>query len=729
MAARRAVTASRALAAVAAALLALGAKEPEPRRIALRLSEGITGAPALEYLAERAKGHGVELQEAPEGSSVPRGFDVAHLSTLPPSEKLRPLLSRFPVSFDKGGFTFDGRTYSAPGDAILLVDPSKPSDSFVLGNSEKAVLELTASALVEPPDRPAGYRVVSGELVKEGRFAVVDKRLEIDRASDRDRIAEKEAFFEALRREKRGAVEWEFRETEAPAVARWEKAAAKDAGKTGFLVRVFPDAATKALYTGSSRPADLLAENGRIVVEVDVSTPPEPALVEPALAAAGLAAANPALLDRRVLLLAEGARRVGKWWGRDVKSFAAFTHAAGVDPSLEDVVRGSEDASPILTVGAGAAWLDAGARLEGEPAVAKALTDKEGVLATKLSRWRDAAWRQAVAPPPRRPLPEGFLRGIAYAMTNSLEGSYVTPASAETLKRLKDLGANSVSVLPYAFVRDPSSEEVLFVHRTALGETDEAILRAALDARSLGMTAMIAPQLWVGGGASVGDVAMADDASWNRWFDAYRVYVVHTAVVAEAAGAALFCVGSELTRAEVRERDWRAVIAAARLATGAPLVYAANGASDAPRVLFWEGLDAIGVAFFDPLSKAEKMKDTALDQAVREAAQPVAELAGRLKKPVIFTEAGYPWERAPWIAPHAEDARRPAGGEDSGRAVAAVFRALSGAPWWKGVYWWKAFSDGKPARAGERGFDVLGTPAEKAIADGFRNIPAPSSSR
>ncbi|HTS03295.1 MAG TPA: hypothetical protein VMN04_12275, partial [Thermoanaerobaculia bacterium] len=439
--------------AAVAAVFVIAAKEPEPRRIALRLSEGIAAAPALERLTQSAKGRGVELQEAPEGTSVPRGFDAAHLSTLPPSEKLKSLLARFPVSFEGSGFTFDGRAYAAASDAILLVDPSRPADVFVLGNSEKAVLDLTASALIESPDRPAGYRAVSGELLKEGRFAVRDKALEIDRASDRDRIAEKKSFFQALRRERRGAVEWELRPSEASAVARWEKAAAKYAGKAGFLVRVFPDAAAKALYTGSSRPADIALADGRVVVEVDASTPPEPELVEPALAAAGVAAASPALLERRVLLLAEGARRCGRWWGRDVKSFAAFTHAAGVDPTLEDVVRGNEDASPILTVGAAAAWLDAGARLEGEPAVAKALADKEGVLATKLSRWRDAAWRQAVTPPARRPLPDGFLRGVSYAMTNTVEEGYATPASLATLKRLRDLGANSVSVMPYAFVR------------------------------------------------------------------------------------------------------------------------------------------------------------------------------------------------------------------------------------------------------------------------------------
>src|SRR5262249_52125886 len=158
-------------------------------------------------------------------------------------------LSRFPVSFDGNGFAFDGRTYAGTGDTILLVDPSKPSEAFVLGGSAKSVLALTASALIEAPDRPVGYRVVSGDLVKEGRF-VGRERLEVDRASDRDRIAEKDAFTKALRPERRGAVEWEARESEASAVVRWEKAAARAAGKSGFAVRVFPDAVTKALYTG-----------------------------------------------------------------------------------------------------------------------------------------------------------------------------------------------------------------------------------------------------------------------------------------------------------------------------------------------------------------------------------------------------------------------------------------------------------------------------------------------
>ena len=728
MAASRALVAGRrlgVLGAVGLALLCAGAKAPEPRRIALRLPEGFATLPAFERLAAWAKGRGVELQEAPEGTPVPRGFEVAHLAALPVSEKLKAQLARFPASFEATTFSFDGRTYSGKDDALFLVDPGKPGESFVVGVSESAALALAGETLVDRRERTADYEVASGELAKEGRFAVRDGRLSIDRAADRDQIAAHDEFYKALRREKRGGLEWEFREAEAAAAAHLEKEAARYVGKKPLCVRLFPDAAIKALYTGSSRPADVVAEGRRIVVEVDASAPEEPDLVGPTLAAGALAASNPALLERRILLLAAGARRAGRWWGRDVRSFAAFTHAAGVDPSLEDVVRSSEDASPVLTVGAAAAWLDAGARLEGEALVEKSLAEPEGALATRLSRWREAAWRQTVKPPARRPLPEGFLRGLSYAMTNTIDGGYVAPASLATLKRLKDLSVNSVAVMPYGFARETTSDRILFVHRSPRGETDEAIARAVTDARSLGMTAMVKPQLWVGGGAFVGDIAMPDDRAWKSWFDSYRRFIVHHAVVAEASGASIYCVGTELSRAEEREKEWRELIAAARLGTGAAMVYGVNWAANAPRVTFWDVLDAIGVDFYDPLSKDEKTKDAALEEGVRRAARPVAELAGRAGKPVLFTEAGYPSVRGAWVAPHEADSRRAAGGEDAARAIAAVYRALGKESWWKGVYWWKAFSDGKAAAAGERSFNVLGTPAEKAIADGYRRMAAP----
>jgi hypothetical protein len=165
-----------------------------------------------------------------------------------------------------------------------------------------------------------------------------------------------------------------------------------------------------------------------------------------------------------------------------------------------------------------------------------------------------------------------------------------------------------------------------------------------------------------------------------------------------------------------------------RLATGAPLIYAANWAGGAVRVPFWDDLDAIGVDFYDPPSGDPEASDAALEAGVRASARPLAALSQRTGKPVVFTEAGFPLARAAWISPHDENSGRPASAADSARAIAAVFRALEKERWWKGVYWWKAFSSGREARPDERGFNVLGGATERAVADGFARL-APEGGR
>jgi hypothetical protein len=309
-------------------------------------------------------------------------------------------------------------------------------------------------------------------------------------------------------------------------------------------------------------------------------------------------------------------------------------------------------------------------------------------------------------------------------MANSVEGSYASPRSLATLRRLAGMAVNSISIMPYGFSRRESSPEIGFVHRSPHGETDEGTLRAVADARSLGMSAMVKPHLWVGGGVFVGTIAMRSPAGWAKWFEAYRRFVIHHAIVAEASGAALFCVGTELAATESHAEEWRRTIAAVRLATGANLVYASNWAAAAPRVGFWDSLDAIGADFYDPLSPDVGASDAALVEGVRRAARPLGRLSAATGKPVVFTEAGYPPAATSWMAPHDEESGRPLAPRDAARSVRAVFAALSGEKWWKGVYWWKAFSDGRDAGPADGSFNFLGRPAGEAIAAGFRRLAA-----
>jgi len=201
------------------------------------------------------------------------------------------------------------------------------------------------------------------------------------------------------------------------------------------------------------------------------------------------------------------------------------------------------------------------------------------------------------------------------------------------------------------------------------------------------MTAAVSPELLVAGGVPAGQIAVSGEAAWAGWFAAYRRFVVHEAVVAEAAGADLFVVGAGLTSTEEQKNEWKQAIAAVRLATGAALTYAASP-STATYVPFWDALDAIGVELVDPLPRGEKVTESALLEAARAEARPLAELSRRLSgKPVVVTRAA------------AADAR----------AIGARYRALTGAPWWRGVYW---------AR-----FEPESVPADrKAVLDGFRAI-------
>lgn len=729
-------------------LPAAEAQAPAPRRVAIRVSESLSSDPNLERYASFARRYGIEIDVGPEEKEVPAGWGVRRVSSFPVSQRFRSRLERFPIRLEENGFVFDGRAYRDPEDVIALSDPARAEEILILGNSRDAALRLVGWQLVRVSGgfrrggSPGVYRVLSGDLSKAGRFEKSGGRLAIDRSSDLDEIAGREKFYESLQSERRDGVLWSFRESEREAFAKWQPVVKRflrngERKAASLAVVLFPDPATKGLYTGSSRPADLREEGAGLRVEVDVSAPAEPDLISPVLAAAVLSRGNPGLLSRPVIRLAAGARAFGRWWGREVRGFAAFLHRAGVEPSVEEVLSPAEksptpfaggvEMSPICVVGAASAWLDAGTRSEGEAAVERALSGGDSELSSALSRWRKLAIGEASPPPRRRTMPRGFLRGVSYAMTNSTMASYASPRSLETLRRLRQMSVNSVSIMPYAFSRDAGSPEIRFVHLRPSGETDEGTVRAVTDARSLSMTAMVKPQIWLGGGEFVGQVAMRGEEAWRRWFDAYRRFVVHNAIVAEASGADLFCVGTELVGTEAREKQWRQTIAALRLATGAPLLYASNWAAGAVKVPFWDALDAIGADFYDPLSHDPAATDAALVEGARRASRPLALLAKKTGKPVIFAEAGYPPVRGAWITPHQEESDRPYAPGDAARAITAVFRALEGEGWWKGVYWWKAFSDGRPGDPRARDFNFLGLPAGDAIAAGFRRLAVSSA--
>lgn len=700
------------------------ATPPAPAaRIAVRAPASLLAGESIRRFAGWAARQGLRFDPGPEDAPVAPGDRVVRIAISPAAPDFHRRIARFGVRPEPKGFTFDGRAYRGEDDAIRVRSPLVPNEELVLGNGPDAALRLAFRSLFRDRDEDPDYRVVSGELAKSGRFTEGSGRLAIDRRSDRDEIAGREEFLRSLETTESDGVRWRVSPSGRSALAGYEAVLARFRRKGRSLpirVTVFPDAVTKARLTGSSRPADVEREGNTLDVDLDASAPRTPDLVTPILAAAAYGSEDPRLLAHPVLLLALGARSAGRWWGRDVATFAAFTERARVGITAAEALDAPENTSPVLAVGTAAAWLDAGLRSEGEPAVLRLLAGDRHPLMDALGRWSAAARRVRLpAPPGRRPLPPGFLRGVSYAMSNSVDAGYISPRSRETLGRLSRLGANAVSIMPFSFMPDAGAPELSFIHRRPQGETDEGTVRAISDARALGMSSLLKPQIWVGGETFVGRIAMRSEADWRAWFDLYRRFAVHQALVAEAAAASMFCIGTELIDTEGRVADWRGVIAAVRLATGAPLTYAANWSGGAVRVPFWDALDAVGVDFYDPLSADPAATDAALEDGARAATKPLAELARRTGRPVVFTEAGFPLSRSSWTAPHDENTGRPSSASDAARAMAALSRALDGEGWWRGVFWWKAFSSGREAGAGDHGFNVLGGPPERVMAEAF----------
>jgi len=536
----------------AVALLAFGAAPPAVRRIEIRAAASLFSADDLERLTGWAARQGVSVDVGPENGGVTAGARVFRVAVSPAPADLARRLTRFGVQPEAAGFVFDGRAYRGPEDGVAVRDPAAPSETLVLGNGRDAVQRLVLRRLFRDRDE-WDFQVVSGELAKTGRFVSGGGRLAVDRRSERDEIGARDAFLRSLTTVERGGARWRFARAEGAAVERLERLLPSAGGSAGaakalpLLVTVFPDAATKARTTGSSRPADLSREAGELRLDVDASAPGASGEVPAAFASAGYAAADPRLLTRPILLAALGARHAGTWWGRPVRGFAAFTAKARVPVSPEETVGSWEEVSPVLAVGSAASWIDAGMRSDGEAAVLRLAAGAEGPLRDALRRWEAASLREPAPPPAsRRPLPGGFLRGVSYAMSNSIDASYASPRSRETLTRLAQLGANSIAVMPFAWSRDAETPAISFVHRRPQGETDECTVRAVTDAKTAGMSALVKPQIWVGGEVFVGRIAMRSDADWKKWFDNYRRFVVHHAVVSEAAGASMFCVGTEL---------------------------------------------------------------------------------------------------------------------------------------------------------------------------------------
>jgi len=738
------------------------AEEPQPPRL-LRIEPVGASAPALE---EQIRGGGFFRWALPNldgwrvevaAGKVTGGEETSRVEVLvgllPLPEAVRRLAADLPVDLDGGEVRFDGTRYPRPGTSLILHLPGGTERWLVTGTDAESVADAANRVMI----RAVGGRFWHGDaardadyvvqetpwLLRIGRWKQAGTRWTVDPSAEQDDLADRDRWFAGLRPLDAGRVrllvepgsaegaEGRSLRSLADALGAAAETMASRLGaplpeKPPVTIAVEQDYVTQGRHTGAigpavaGGPADL-----HVVLDPADRWAVRQALARVLLERAGLTEGRPVWAVEGVALWLSR-----DWYGRPYAAWLPDLAAAHALPNGAELLapeRAGDDSAPLWTPVAAAV----AARLPGETAAAKlaAFSDltapaAEEALAAleRTAAFQDASPDTGEPPPAVVPLPAGFLRGVSFAMLNSLEGGYHAPGIGPRLDALARLGADSISLMPFAYQPDPRTPELRFLNGSPTSETDVGVIHAARAAHARGLSVLWKPHIWVSHGSWPGEVEMTSAADWAAWWRDYRRYILHHAFLARYAGAEMFSVGVELQRT-VERPEWAELIADVRRIYHGSVTYCANWGGGADRAVFWNHLDAVGVDAYYPLSgEATGVSDTALAEGARRVVGHLADLARKTGKPVVLTEVGFAARRGTWSAPHEK------GGEVSSADQARAYRALLGAlerpsedqGWLRGVYVWKAFSGDVSARGERADFRFMGRPAEAIVASFFR---------
>lgn len=294
------------------------------------------------------------------------------------------------------------------------------------------------------------------------------------------------------------------------------------------------------------------------------------------------------------------------------------------------------------------------------------------------------------------------------------------PLAGGEVEALSSIGANALSQTPFGWQSDKHSPEIrwdLSNDRRWWGETPIGI-KATLDSTSrFGMMNMMKPHLWLREGW-VGEIEMQSEEDWKSWFANYQAFILDYARLAEDLKMPMLCVGTELEKTSLKEKEWRVIIAEVRKVYSGKLTYAANF-TEFEQVRFWDALDYIGVQAYFPLAKNHNPSLQELTQSWNFHLPSIEKVIRKFKKPVLFTEIGYcntvDAAVEPWVWPN-ERRETEFSEEVQALCYEAFFQTAWKKDWLAGVFFWKWYPqrhDRKPD------FTPQGKAAEKVLSSYF----------
>jgi len=271
--------------------------------------------------------------------------------------------------------------------------------------------------------------------------------------------------------------------------------------------------------------------------------------------------------------------------------------------------------------------------------------------------------------------------------------------ATHNIDQITDIGTNWISQTPFGWMSGHDSPEVVLSNdRAWWGETDRGIAHTAELAKVSNVKTMLKPHIWLRRSNDKwrSDIEMKNDAEWSKWFESYRSWIIHYAILAEENGIEALCIGTELYQTTKQHPDeWRAIISDIRKVYSGQLTYAANWYKEYEDIAFWDDLDYIGIQAYFPLSKNENPSKSELIKSWKKHKKGLEKISKKFNKKIVFTEIGYKntidAAKEPWTWPQDMDHNIIVSEETQTNCYSALFESFWREDWFDGLFIWKWF--------------------------------------
>jgi Ca2+-binding RTX toxin-like protein len=319
-------------------------------------------------------------------------------------------------------------------------------------------------------------------------------------------------------------------------------------------------------------------------------------------------------------------------------------------------------------------------------------------------------------------------------------GQILDPNGLKAMSQIVATGANTVTIIPNFFQADKFSTSMglRLGDPTNLwdneSDTFEQVRQSILEAKARGLKVVVKPHLETNNRIWRAELAPTDP---KAWFDSYKAMMVEYAKAAQAGGAEMICVGTEMNSmidptkvcsdGKTYTQKWVEIIDAVRAVYSGKVTYAATY-DTVQKVGFWDKVDYIGVDAYIPSSTVNNPTvDQIVDAWVKPHFNPwirdtlhggksvvdyYKALSEKYGKKVIFTEVGYKSMDGANKDPGVFGGSGTYDPQEQVDCYEALFKVMEnyGGQWLAGSFLWSYYSFENPmAPVSEGGRDVQWT--------------------